>query len=39
LMRKPLDRRCIEVDNDAWLELRLRCAFNEPMFVLIIEAI
>jgi hypothetical protein len=29
----------MEVDNEAWLKLRLRCAFNEPMFVLITEAI
>lgn len=39
LMRSPLERRCIEVANEDWLMLRLRCAVNELMFVLITEAI
>ena len=37
LMRRPLDRRCMEVDNEAWLCMRLRCAVNELMFVLITD--
>jgi hypothetical protein len=37
LMRRPEDRRCIEVASDDWLELRLRCAVSELMLVLITE--
>jgi len=39
LMRKPEDRRCMEVDNEDWDIDKLRCAVNELMLVLMVEAI
>jgi hypothetical protein len=39
LMRKPEDRRCMEVDNDDCELVKLRCAVNELMLVLMVEAI
>jgi hypothetical protein len=36
--RKPEDKRCNDVANEACEALRLRCVFNETMFVLITEA-
>jgi hypothetical protein len=39
LMRKPEDRRCMDVANEAWFIDRLRCALSELMFVLITEVI
>jgi hypothetical protein len=36
LTRRPEDRRCIEVAREDWLVLRLRCAFSDTRFVLIV---
>ena len=38
LMRKPEDRRWIEVLSDAWLMPRLRCAVKEATLVLMVAA-
>jgi hypothetical protein len=37
-MRKPEDKRCIEVVNEAWLMPKLRCAVNELILVLMVDA-
>jgi hypothetical protein len=37
LMRRPDDKRCIEVVNEAWLMPKLRCAVNELTLVLMVE--
>jgi hypothetical protein len=34
LMRKPDDKRCMDVASEDWLPMRLRWAFNELMFEL-----
>jgi hypothetical protein len=39
LMRKPEDRRCMDVASEAWVIDMLRCALNELMFVLMMEDI
>jgi hypothetical protein len=39
LMRKPEDRRCMEVASEAWVIAMFRWAFNELMFVLMMEDI
>jgi hypothetical protein len=36
LTRRPEDRRCIDVASDDCEPFRLRCAFIEMMFVLIV---
>ena len=39
LMRKPDDRRCIDVVKEAWDIDKLRCAVSDWILVLIVEAI
>ena len=39
LIRKPEDKRCMEVDSEDCELVRLRCAVNELMLVLMVEAI
>jgi hypothetical protein len=39
LMRKPDDRRCIDVLSDACELARLRCAVSDATLVLMVEAI
>jgi hypothetical protein len=39
LIRKPDDKRCMEVPKEACDILRLRCAVKEAMLVLMVEAI
>ena len=39
LMRRPEDRRWIDVLSDVWLAPRLRCAVSDATLVLMVEAI
>jgi len=39
LMRRPEDRRWIDVLSDVWLVPRLRCAVSDATLVLMVEAI
>jgi hypothetical protein len=38
LMRRPVDRRCMDLFNALWVLLRFLCAFNDVMLVLIVSA-